>query len=266
MNSSVSSAAARRCPPGDESTGLPATVISALIWPGPGVSISSARQVIGSSPKTSGAPLTRLRVAPGGDAAADARLAAGVVREGGRPREHRAAGLVEVAGEHVEHVDEPRRQRAETLGAGAEAPVDAGRRSRRRVHAPGGGSCRRRCRSAPPRARARTAARPGARRRRRPRAARARPSRTRPSSNSVCTIAASRKASAPGRMKWCSSASGRGLGAARVDHDDAAAARAQRLGLAAEVGHRPQAAVADQRVGAEDQQVARSARCRAPGR
>jgi hypothetical protein len=31
----------------------------------------------------------------------------------------------------------------------------------------------------------------------------------------------------------------RRLGAARVDHDDAPAARPQRLGLAAEIGHRP---------------------------
>ena len=45
---------ARRC------TGLPAIVISALIWPAPGVAISSARHEIGTWPSTSGAPRTRL--------------------------------------------------------------------------------------------------------------------------------------------------------------------------------------------------------------
>jgi hypothetical protein len=60
MKSSVSSARAMRWPPGDDSTGLLATVISAFTCPGPAVSISSASSVIGSSPNTSGAPLTRL--------------------------------------------------------------------------------------------------------------------------------------------------------------------------------------------------------------
>jgi hypothetical protein len=49
---------------GADSTGLVATVISARTWPGPGVSISSARQVMGNSPITSGAPLTRLAKRP----------------------------------------------------------------------------------------------------------------------------------------------------------------------------------------------------------
>ena len=42
-----------------------------------------------------------------------------------------------------------------------------------------------------------------------------------------------------------------GLGAARIDHDHLAAARLQRLRLAAEVGHRPQAAVRHHRIRAE---------------
>jgi len=50
MNSSRSSAAASRGPLGADRTGLLAIVISAFSWPGPGVSISSARQFIGSSP------------------------------------------------------------------------------------------------------------------------------------------------------------------------------------------------------------------------
>ena len=64
MNSSESNAAARRGPFGAESTGLLATLTSARTCPGPGVSISSASTPIGSSPKTSGAPLTRLRCRP----------------------------------------------------------------------------------------------------------------------------------------------------------------------------------------------------------
>ena len=64
MKSRLSSARDKRGPPGADSTGLLATVISARTWPAPGVSISSARQVIGSSPKTSGAPLTRLAWRP----------------------------------------------------------------------------------------------------------------------------------------------------------------------------------------------------------
>ena len=59
MKSRSSSAAARRSLLGVETTGLPATVISARTWPSPGVSISSARQATGSSPKTSPSPRTR---------------------------------------------------------------------------------------------------------------------------------------------------------------------------------------------------------------
>ena len=47
-----------------ESTGLPATVMSARICPSPGVSISSASATTGSSPKNSGSPRTRLRRRP----------------------------------------------------------------------------------------------------------------------------------------------------------------------------------------------------------
>ena len=64
MNSRVSSAAASRGPLGADSTGLLATVRSARTWPSPEVSISSARQVMGSSPYTSGAFETRLRRRP----------------------------------------------------------------------------------------------------------------------------------------------------------------------------------------------------------
>ena len=60
MKSRSSSAPARRPEFGVESPGLPAIVISARTWSGPGVSISSARHETGSSPKVSGNPRTRL--------------------------------------------------------------------------------------------------------------------------------------------------------------------------------------------------------------
>ena len=60
MHSSEASARVRRAPLGVESAGLPATVKSARIRPSPGVSISSAMQAEGSSPKASGSPRTRL--------------------------------------------------------------------------------------------------------------------------------------------------------------------------------------------------------------
>ena len=45
---------------GVDSTGLPATDRKARTWPGPSVSISSARQATGSSPIDSARPRTRL--------------------------------------------------------------------------------------------------------------------------------------------------------------------------------------------------------------
>ena len=87
---------------GVDSTGLPATVISARIWPSPGVSISSARHTTG-----------QLAVDLG-QAAHPRACAARTARRGpcrgvppvlalpvGGLGEHRAAGPVEVAGEHV---------------------------------------------------------------------------------------------------------------------------------------------------------------------
>ena len=60
MKSSFSKAAAMRLPFGAESTGLPASVTMARIWPSPGVSISSASAAEGRSPSVSGRPRTRL--------------------------------------------------------------------------------------------------------------------------------------------------------------------------------------------------------------
>jgi hypothetical protein len=59
MKSSSGSAASSRSASGALSTGLPAITISARVWPGPGVAISSARQETGTWPSTSGAPRTR---------------------------------------------------------------------------------------------------------------------------------------------------------------------------------------------------------------
>ena len=59
MKSRPSRARSSRAPSGVDSTGLPALVISARTWPSPGVSISSASTPTGSSPNTSGAPRTR---------------------------------------------------------------------------------------------------------------------------------------------------------------------------------------------------------------
>ena len=101
--------------------------MSARIWPSPGVSISSASAATGSSPIVSGSPRTRLCQRPSCDAAAAAGRAGRVALPGGGAREHRAAGPVEVAGEHVQHVDEPGGERAELLRRGADAAVDRGR-------------------------------------------------------------------------------------------------------------------------------------------
>ena len=66
--------------------------------------------------------------APEAHAAPDARFAARVGAARGGLGEHRAARSVEVAREHVEDVDEPRRERAELLRARADARVHRGRR------------------------------------------------------------------------------------------------------------------------------------------
>ena len=73
-------------------------------------------------------------------AAPAARLARGVALPGGGAREHRPALAVEVAGQHVEHVDQPGGERAELLRRGPDAPVDRGALARRPARAPSGGS------------------------------------------------------------------------------------------------------------------------------
>jgi hypothetical protein len=98
-------------PSGVESTGLPATVSSARIWPSPGVSISSRSTDTGSSPPNSGSPRTRLtperRCARARAARAD--------RVDRRARQHHAALAVEVAGQQVEQLQRPLADRAELV-------------------------------------------------------------------------------------------------------------------------------------------------------
>ena len=127
MKSSVPSASSSRRPFGVESTGLPAIVTSARIWPSPGVSISSAsaddRQLAAELGQPAHPALPRAPDAgrvPGPGSAVD-----------GRPREHRAARPVEVAGDGVEHLDQPLADRAELLRRHAHAAV--ARRPGRRV-------------------------------------------------------------------------------------------------------------------------------------
>ncbi len=59
------------------------------------------------------------------DRPTEPRLAPGVAGAGGGRGEHGPAGAVEVAGEHVEHVHQPRREGAELGGGRADAAVDA---------------------------------------------------------------------------------------------------------------------------------------------
>ena len=111
---------------GVETSGLPAIVTSARTRPSPGVEISSASPTTGSSPKTSGRPLTRLAQRPMRKPLPEPPVAGGVALAGGGEREHRAALAVEVAGEVVEDVDEPARERAEALGRRPDPRVDGG--------------------------------------------------------------------------------------------------------------------------------------------
>src|SRR6478736_5164878 len=115
--SSVGSASSSLWPAGVDSTGLPATVISALIWPSPGVAISSARHDTGTCPNTSLAPRTRVRNRPN-SGAPSSRPGIGCT-----VTDHAAARDVEMTGQDVDDVDEPASQAAELLVAGADPAV-----------------------------------------------------------------------------------------------------------------------------------------------
>ncbi len=66
---------------------------------------------------------------PARESSAPAVRAASLEEIDGGAREHRAAGLVEMAGDRVQHVDEPAREPAELLRGDAHAPVRHGPRS-----------------------------------------------------------------------------------------------------------------------------------------
>ncbi len=202
MKSSRPSARASRSPPGTESTGLPASVIRARIWPSPGVSISSAIVVAGSIPLSSGRPRTRLRQRP----------------FFARPT-RRATLDTSTAG--VGNMAPPGRSKlpVTTLSASM-SQLPTGPNSL--VHTPTRPYATARRAPAKPRPRARivSAAMPtaGATRSGGKRAASARSASTpratsctteassSPSAKITWRIARSRAASPPGRMKWCSSA------------------------------------------------------------
>ena len=186
-------------------------------------------------------------------ARAHAGLAARVGRERGGLREHRAAGPVELAREHVQHVDEPARRGAELGGGGADPAVDAAAVRGRELAREAPDHVGRARRSAARPARARTARSRGARRRRRSSTRRAGPSVTRSSAKSACTMPASSSASVPGRIGDVLVGDRGGLAAARIDHHEPAAALAHAPHAAAEVRHREQAAVRGHRVRAEHQ-------------
>ena len=193
--------------------------------------------------------------APEGGAAAAPGLAGGVRRADRGAREHRAARAVEVAGEDVEHVDEPARGRPEALRRGADPPVDRGAAARPPARAPCAGSPAPRSRTSRPRPRARTR----------------RPARGRSSSPATCAASGARVGQALVEQRVHEREEqqrvgaradevvlvglARGARAPRVDDDDLAAARADRAQAPAHVGRREQAAVGGQRVGAEDEQV-----------
>ena len=130
---------ASRAPFGVESTGLPASVTSARTR-----AVAGRVDLLGEAGDRAARRRTRAARARGSASARTARArrraarsCAGRVRGRGNIAPPRA---VEVAGQHVEHVDEPARERAELLRAGADAAVARRRAARRRTRARGGGS------------------------------------------------------------------------------------------------------------------------------
>ena len=122
-HSSVSIASSRRAPPGVESTGLPAKIEHAA-----DLALARRRDLVRQAGDRQLAvhlrhPADALRVAA---VVAEAEQPGALEHRGDVERrvgEHRAAGDVEVAGDGVEHVDEPVRQRAGPLLAHADPPV-----------------------------------------------------------------------------------------------------------------------------------------------
>ena len=241
-----------RLPFGAESTGLPASVTMARIWPWPGVSISSASTAEGRSPSVSGRPRTRLCQRSTAVQAAHARDAADVE---GRRREHRPAFAAQPSGDDVQQVGREGRDRRVGADADADARV-AHRRARvgeleRQAldgggrHAGEGGDARRgeRGQAASRSPASRWSCAPGSARS------------TRPRSTRTWTIASRKAASPPGRMATCSSASfavSVRRGSTTTTLPPRSRTRAQ---TPAHVGRGHDAAVRDHRVAAQAEEV-----------
>ena len=183
-----------------------------------------------------------------------------------RIAEHRAALAVEVAGDDVERVEQEGDQRAEAAEAGAGAPVDGGavgggEVAGQRAHGASAGTPLR----ASVASGGKLARRAGAARRRRSPGARSRPGPRAPRRRSPASIESSSQASASGSIGDVLERA-RGLGAARVDDDDAAAAVDDRVQLLPDPRRAEHAAVRDERVGADHRAGSRCARGRGSGR
>ena len=112
--------------PGALITGLPATVMRPLqLARDPGCRSPRPGTTPGTWPSTSGAP--RDPAAPPAGAEVG-QIGPGQTAHAPRHRlgEHQPAGRVEVPGQDVDHVDEPRRQRSELLIAQADPSVEHG--------------------------------------------------------------------------------------------------------------------------------------------
>ena len=133
MNSRSANASASWLEFGVDSIGLPPTVTRQRTRPAPGVRISSARSPAGNSPGNLGVTAHPRVPAPDPEPGSGAGPAASRRTTGDRHREHRSTRPIEVAGQHVDHVDEPRSGRPE-LGRGrADPAVHRGRRGGRQL-------------------------------------------------------------------------------------------------------------------------------------
>ena len=230
--------------------------MSALSWPSPGVAISSARhehrhlaEHLGRAAHAA-APAAEL-----GLARRPRCRAVQVSGHGDGLAEHQPARTVEVAGEDVDHVDEPRRRACRTPGCTGRCGRRRRRARRRRargrcggcVSAGDAGSTSATASGVKPSAAAAhlvDAVRPGRRGGRGRRAPRRRARARRASRNA---------ASVPGRIGQPLVGAVGGAGAARVDHDDLAAARRGCASISPSTsGQREQEPPRRLRVGAHD--------------
>ncbi len=228
-------------------------VIIALIWPSPGVSISSASTAAGSSESASGWPETLLCQRPGPEPASRPVTARGGRHR--RQREHHPAGPVQVAGQDVDDVDQPAADGAEFDGGRARSGRRRQRWARRRVPWPECG-CRRpstpQCAAtvsgAKSRASSRTSSNPATWSARSSERHQVLVEQDVDDGEQQCRVGAGPRRHVPvGELG--------GAGAGRVDDDQRAAALTQAAQLAGEICGGGQAAVGHQRIRADDHQV-----------